>query len=228
MKSGDSAERRITPFYEKWDQENKDHHLTCMAMRLRMLRQSKGMSQDDLARELGVSRGSIGFYESCQRVPDILFISKAAAFFDVNVNYLAGGTYIQTPGNEEICERLHLLDIAIPILEKDQELGRDITLLIEEESGRKLLHFCYEYMTGLDERAEKTYASEKLFETKNDAEEYERFLLTKLFLSVLDALRKRWNLNKKQNAQEITEAYQEIKQNLSRCERVFESGDENP
>ena len=41
------------------------------AERLRDLREAAGLTQKQLADELGVSRGSISYYENCERVPDI-------------------------------------------------------------------------------------------------------------------------------------------------------------
>ena len=50
------------------------------ANRLRELRIAKKLSQTELAEKLGVSRGSISFYENGERTADIDFIYKAAQF----------------------------------------------------------------------------------------------------------------------------------------------------
>ena len=60
------------------------------ANRLRELRIAKKLSQVELAEALGVSRGSISFYENGERTADIDFVYKAAQFFNVSADYLIG------------------------------------------------------------------------------------------------------------------------------------------
>lgn len=59
--------------------------------KLKKLRQNAGMSQSELASELGVTRRSIVYYENSERYPksrDI--IMKAASVFNVSVDCLIG------------------------------------------------------------------------------------------------------------------------------------------
>lgn len=58
--------------------------------RLKLLRKKKNLQQGELAKELGVSRGSISFYENGDRVPDIEFLSKASEYFGVSADWLLG------------------------------------------------------------------------------------------------------------------------------------------
>ncbi|MBR6568051.1 MAG: helix-turn-helix domain-containing protein [Clostridia bacterium] len=58
--------------------------------KLKKLREEKGLNQSELGEALGVSRGSISFYEKAERIPDIDFLVKTAKFFDVPVDYLLG------------------------------------------------------------------------------------------------------------------------------------------
>ncbi len=58
--------------------------------KLKTLREKKGLNQSELGESLGVSRGSISFYEKAERIPDIDFLVKTANFFDVPVDYLLG------------------------------------------------------------------------------------------------------------------------------------------
>lgn len=60
------------------------------ANRLRELRIAKKLSQTELAVKLGVSRGSISFYENGERTADIDFIYKLAQFFNVSTDFLLG------------------------------------------------------------------------------------------------------------------------------------------
>lgn len=62
------------------------------AKRFRELREAAGLKQSEMGEKLGVSRGSISFYENCDRNPDIEFIANAAQYFKVSSDYLLGLT----------------------------------------------------------------------------------------------------------------------------------------
>lgn len=65
--------------------------------RLKQLRESRGMTRMALADELEVSRASIGYYETRERSPDIVFLNRAAEFFGVSADYLLGLTDTESP-----------------------------------------------------------------------------------------------------------------------------------
>ena len=69
---------------------NKHNAKNIFAMRIKSLREEKGLSQGDLAKEFGVSRGSISYYENAERTADIDFVYKAAIFFGTSVDFLLG------------------------------------------------------------------------------------------------------------------------------------------
>ncbi|MCL2861510.1 MAG: helix-turn-helix domain-containing protein [Firmicutes bacterium] len=54
------------------------------------LRNSEGFSQSKLAKELGVSSGSIAMWETKQREPKLDMLAKIAIYFDVSSDYLIG------------------------------------------------------------------------------------------------------------------------------------------
>lgn len=54
------------------------------------LRISNGMTQSETAEKLGISRSTIGMYETGAREPDFKTLEKIADFFHVNVDYLLG------------------------------------------------------------------------------------------------------------------------------------------
>lgn len=57
---------------------------------LKHLRESKDMTQQDLARYLSVSRTTITGYETRSREPDYDKLIRLAAYFGVSVDYLIG------------------------------------------------------------------------------------------------------------------------------------------
>ena len=57
---------------------------------IRVLRKQRGLSQVELARELGYSRSTISMYESGARKPTSDCYKELADFFGVDVDYLMG------------------------------------------------------------------------------------------------------------------------------------------
>lgn len=66
---------------------------------LKDLRTEKGLSQDEFAKELGISKGAVSYYETGQRVPDIVVLSAIADYFKVSTDYFLGRT--ETPSIKE-------------------------------------------------------------------------------------------------------------------------------
>lgn len=60
------------------------------AERLFQLRKEYGLSRQQMANELGISRASLEFYEKGQRRPDIEVFAKLAEYFQVSADYLLG------------------------------------------------------------------------------------------------------------------------------------------
>lgn len=68
---------------------------------LKELRLSKGITQGELAKQLGISRSTVGMYESGSREPDFETLELIADHFNVDTDYLLGRTdkttYIPVP-----------------------------------------------------------------------------------------------------------------------------------
>ena len=62
-----------------------------MADRIQHLRKSKGISQEELADKVGVSRQAVSKWESEQSTPDIEKVILLSDFFDVTTDYLLKG-----------------------------------------------------------------------------------------------------------------------------------------
>jgi repressor LexA len=56
--------------------------------RLKLLRESRGFSQQYVADKIGVSRSSIGMYERGEREPNFEALETICDFFDISVDYL--------------------------------------------------------------------------------------------------------------------------------------------
>lgn len=67
---------------------------TRFALRLKELREKRGLSQAALARHLSVSQSTVGGWEICKREPTFETLETVADFFGVTLDYLLGKTEI--------------------------------------------------------------------------------------------------------------------------------------
>ena len=70
--------------------EIKEFDPKIFAERLRDLRVEKGVGQNKLAADLGLSNASISYWENGKQEPTASAIVKLAAYFDVPTDYLLG------------------------------------------------------------------------------------------------------------------------------------------
>ncbi len=60
--------------------------------RLKQLRKEKGLSQITLAKELGVSGGTVAMWETGKRKPQFEMFDKLCTFFDRSMDYILGAS----------------------------------------------------------------------------------------------------------------------------------------
>lgn len=98
--------------------------------KIALLREKRGLTQEDLANKIGISRASLSHYEKNRREPDYTTMTKLADFFHVSVDYLLGRT----------SEPTQVTDMAIRDLSENLELSDE--QLLDKFSftvdGRKL------------------------------------------------------------------------------------------
>lgn len=102
--------------------------------RLRELRKGKGISQDQLSKELCVSKSTIGLYETGDTLPDAKTLRDLAVYFDVSADWLLGLSSKRSPDIDvrKMADTLHLSDIAIctlQIMAEPDNLGGDPEVL---------------------------------------------------------------------------------------------------
>ena len=61
-----------------------------LGKRLKELRREKGILQDDLARDIGVSKGTVSVWERDARKPEYDTLEQLCEYFQVNLGYLLG------------------------------------------------------------------------------------------------------------------------------------------
>lgn len=79
--------------------------------RLKSIREKKGISQNELASFLELSRPTITKYERGEREPDFVTLQKLADFFDVSVDYILGRTD-DPKGNNDLDPDLRMISRA--------------------------------------------------------------------------------------------------------------------
>nr|MDD6335898.1 helix-turn-helix domain-containing protein [bacterium] len=72
-----------------------------MADRIQYLRKVKGISQEELADQIGVSRQAVSKWESEQSVPDIDKIISMSEYFEVATDYILKGEHPALAANRK-------------------------------------------------------------------------------------------------------------------------------
>jgi len=108
--------------------------------RLRYLRESKKMTQKELAKALNSSESTIGMYERGEREPNFETVGKIASYFGVSVDFLLGHTNDSTqtqrivqdysPFLKAIKEKYPGVDIDDP--EVQRKLMKAVDLVLED------------------------------------------------------------------------------------------------
>lgn len=106
------------------------------AKRLKELRASRGLTQDDLARELNLVKSSISMYENGKRKPSFEVLEAIADYFNVNMDTL----YSSAPVFVSSLKRVPMLGYAAAGQPLENLDGQD-TYYVETDS-RYAVDFC--------------------------------------------------------------------------------------
>lgn len=90
--------------------------------KLKLLREKRGISQQELADKFSLSQSIIGYYETNKREPSINTLMNFANFFDVSVDALIGY-------NDKITGQIKL---KIPVFKKREDLDSHRFIDVEE------------------------------------------------------------------------------------------------
>lgn len=153
------------------------------AKRLRGLRESVGLSQGGLAKELGVSRGSISYYENESRVPDIVFLERVSEYFDVGINFLLGHSENRNPSNEDLGLFIDFSDKAIEKLKSGyHSYGRSLSDLIESDRFEELFDIAEYFFLPISFGSKPDFIDRGLF---SDEFEYYAYQVSRIFTTML-------------------------------------------
>ena len=106
-----------------------------MLNNLKILRESKGYTQQQLSEMIGVSQQTLQKYETQKHEPDIESLKRIADIFDVTVDYLVGHTATGEDPNYGISESEFLIIENFRKLDKDTR--DDIEHIISKLAQRK-------------------------------------------------------------------------------------------
>lgn len=101
--------------------------------RIKYLRKQKGWTQDDLARELNISRSAIAGWEAPSKAnfPDMDTLLKLSNIFNVSVDYLLGSSDNPFPSSTPLKTEKSLHKRRIELEEAFKELLRSETVMFD-------------------------------------------------------------------------------------------------
>lgn len=124
--------------------------------RLRELRKKKGVSQDIVSKELGVSKSTVGLWETGDTLPDAKAVRDLALYYEVSTDYLLGRTDISSLEMEtrEICNHTGLIESVVEWLHYENSENMEIlNLLLSNRKLRRLVHCISELKALIDENS---------------------------------------------------------------------------
>lgn len=105
--------------------------------RIAELRENKGLTQEELATTLGITRAALSHYEKNRRKPDFEILNQLADLFEVSIDYLIGRTERhQGAMSEEVRSFADKLELSDEEILKNFKLAVDGRELTDEEARR--------------------------------------------------------------------------------------------
>jgi transcriptional regulator with XRE-family HTH domain len=108
--------------------------MNTLGIRIKQLRNEKGLRQEDLAKIILVNRATLASWEVDRALPDINVIQKIADVFNVSVDYLLGRKPPEKP-KDEISEQISelpddkrkMIETMLKVFKTEQESDDDST-----------------------------------------------------------------------------------------------------
>ena len=151
------------------------------ARRLKELRMIAGLTQAELAEELGVSRGAIGYYEKNERVPDIDFFYNVACKFGVTFDFLFGESANAFSEYTSISQKTFLSDCAISKIFELEDCEQILSRIIEHEKFNELFESI------------KRYVDSEYWSAFPYDNEFKVFIISKIFTQILIEVKKQFS-----------------------------------
>ena len=107
-----------------------------MKKRIKELRLKAGLTQEQLAKKVGLSEQAISFYELGKRNPKIEKWQKLADFFGVSVPYLQGYVEINIPNDLKFDSKQDAIDCIEKIMKALEISKEDLEESIDDEGDK--------------------------------------------------------------------------------------------
>ena len=107
-----------------------------MKKRIKELRLKAGLTQEQLAKKVGLSEQAISFYELGKRNPKIEKWQKLADFFGVSVPYLQGYVEINIPNDLKFDSKQDAIDCIEKIMKALEISKEDLEENIDDEGDK--------------------------------------------------------------------------------------------
>ena len=105
-----------------------------LSTRLKELRAEKRITQEQLAKAIGLDRSSIGKYEGNQNVdPSVDVLNALADFFDVTTDYLLGRTEFYKNNKNFVCKREKLYSLLGDLPDRGLHISSEILSVDESD-----------------------------------------------------------------------------------------------
>ena len=107
--------------------------------RLKQLRNSRELSQDALAKKIGIAQQTYGHWETGRTEPDHATLTCIADFFNVSVDYLLGRKDSPAPSSQKTNlsqEDLVLVELARDIKKLPEDHRKIVDTIIEINKGK--------------------------------------------------------------------------------------------
>lgn len=115
--------------------------------KLKNLRETNNLSQQQLADKLGMSPSAIGMWEQNRRQPDNEILKKIAQMFDVSIDYLLGNDIKPTDSNKELLETIST-DLSNPL---NKAIYSKASELKTDKDRQIVLNIIEGFIKGIDE-----------------------------------------------------------------------------
>lgn len=113
------------------------------AERLIQLRNERGLSRQQVADDLQISRASLEYYEKEKRAPDIEMLYKIADYFHTSADYLLGRTDCKTTDADKkaVCDYLGLSESEIDDIRIITKSGKPLSLMLSDFCASLVIRF---------------------------------------------------------------------------------------
>lgn len=107
------------------------------SIRFKDLRQNMQLTQDELSNKLGISRSTIGMYETGKREPDYDSLTDIADYFNVDIGYLLGTQDVTHLAKGISSSEQKLLETARELNDEGQEVLIDYASFLANQDKYK-------------------------------------------------------------------------------------------